>query len=304
MSPETDNPLAVFSGQLAALVDRVAAGVVAVHGRDGAAASGLLWRQGVVVTAEEALGHDEDHAVTLPNARRVAATLAGRDPSTDIAVLRFEDDAAVPPRIDRADAARAGEIAIAVGRREEGPVASLGIIALAGGPWRSLRGGKIDQRIHADLRLDGRAEGGALVDAAGKLIGMTVFAPRRRVLAIPTSTIERVVEQLLARGRIARGYLGAGLRPVRLDAGVMRSLSLAHDRAAIIVSVDDSGPARRAGLMLGDMVTSWNGEPIRGVRDVIVHLGSDSVGETVKLALIRAGAAASATITIGERPAP
>ena len=159
---------------------------------------------------------DEDIKITLPGGRPVEASLAGRDPSTDVAVLRFQPDGL--PAAPSADAAplRPGHVVLAIGNHEGAAVASLGIVAIVGGPWHSLRGGTIDSLILMDLALSPTAEGGAVIDVQGRIVGMAVLGPRRRALAIPTSTIDRVVDQLLAKGHVFRGYLGAGLQPVRL----------------------------------------------------------------------------------------
>jgi S1-C subfamily serine protease len=303
--PSTD-VLIQLSSASAAAIDRAARSVVAVHGRERPGASGVLWRDGVVVAASDAVERDEDLAVTLPDGRRVAATLAGRDPTTDVAVLRIENTQAHAPETAYAAALRPGHLVFAIGRRaDEGAavVASFGIVATSAGPWRSMRGGIIDHLIRVDLRLDPSAEGGALADAAGKTIGIVVPGPRRRVLAIPATTIDRVADQLLAKGRIPRGYVGLGMQRVRLDPKLAQSLSPPRRTGVIVVSVDPEGPAGRAGLMLGDLLTSWNGSPLKDVRDVVERLGPESVGTTVELGLIRAGAPTRATVGIVERPA-
>jgi S1-C subfamily serine protease len=296
-----------LSNASAAAVDRAARSVVAVHGRDRLGASGVLWRDGVVVAASEAVERDEDLAVTLPGGQRVAATLAGRDPTTDVAVLRI----ASAPGMAAAETAdpaalRPGHLVFAVGRRaDEGAavVARMGIVATSAGPWRSMRGGAIDRLIRLDLRLDPIAEGGALVDAAGQTMGIVVPGPRRRVLAIPATTIDRVADQLLAKGRIPRGYIGLGMRRIRLDAKLAQSLSPPRRTGVIVVSVDPEGPGERAGLVLGDVLTDWDGSPLTDVRNVVERLGPESVGTTVALGLIRAGAPTSAAVAIVERPA-
>ena len=290
---ESTPVLTAFSDQSAQLVERVAGSLVAVHGGNRRSASGIHWRAGVVVAAEEALERDEDIKVTLPGGREVAVTLAGRDPTTDVAVLRLPAPDAALPVAATADAAslRAGQVVLAVGNHQGAPLASLGIVALAGGPWHSQRGGSIDSFIRLDLALTPAAEGGALVDAQGRVVGMTVLGPRRRALAIPASTIDRAVDQLLARGHVYRGYLGAGLQTVRLGGG----------RGILVASLDPQGPAARSGLLVGDIVTAWNDRPIERVREVMRHLGSDSVGQAVDLALVRGGTAASVRVVIGER---
>jgi S1-C subfamily serine protease len=166
-----------------------------------------------------------------------------------------------------------------------------------------MRGGAIDQLIRLDLRLDPTAEGGALVDAAGKTLGIVVPGPRRRVLAIPATTIDRVTDLLLAKGRIPRGYAGLGMRRIRLDAKLAESLSPPRRTGVIVVSVDPEGPAGRAGLVLGDLLVAWNGSPVTNVRDIIERLGPESVGTTVELGLIRGGDPRTSVLTIVERPA-
>jgi S1-C subfamily serine protease len=194
---ESINPLAAFSDHAAQLVELTASSIVGVHGDGPLSASGIHWRSGVIVTAEEILDRDENIKITLPGGRLVEASLVGRDPSTDVAVLRFQPDRLREAQTIHAPSLRPGNVVMAIGNREGAPVASLGIVASAGGPWQSLRGGTIDSLIHLDLMLSRAAEGGALVDVQGRVLGMAVLGPRRRVLAIPTLTIDRVVEQLL-----------------------------------------------------------------------------------------------------------
>jgi S1-C subfamily serine protease len=286
------SPLAAFSDHAARLVAAIAAATVSVKAGRRARSSGIHWRSGVIVTAEEILDADDDIKVTLPDGREVPATLAGRDPSTDVAVLRFQPDGLpVAPTADSA-ALRAGHVVLAVGSHGGAPVASLGIVAHVGGAWHSQRGGTIDALLRLDLRLAAGGEGGALVDTHGRVLGMAVSGPRGRVLAIPTATIDRAVDQLLAKGYVARGYLGAGLQPLRS----------AQQRGILVVGVDPQGPAARAGLLVGDIVTAWNAAPITRVREVIHRLGPDSVGQPVDLALTRGGAAAALRVVIGERP--
>jgi S1-C subfamily serine protease len=257
----------------------------------------------VVVTAEERLERDEDIRLTLPGGRQVEATLTGRDPTTDVAVLRFQAGG-LPAVSGEHSPLRAGNIVVAVGNHEGGAVAAFGIVAFAGGPWHSARGGTIDSFVRLDLALSPAAEGGSLVDAAGRIAGMVVHGPRRRALAIPGLTIDRAVDQLLARGQVFRGYVGAGLQAMRHGregAGTQSDPSRAA-RGILVVSIDPAGPGARAGLLVGDIITSWNGKPIERVREVMRLLGSDSIGSKVALGLIRAGSAAALELVIGERP--
>lgn len=298
-TPAATNPLLAFSDQVASVIENVSQASVAVHGGGRMSSSGIHWRSGVVVTAEELVERDDDLSVTLPGGRRVPATLAGRDPGTDVALLRFQPDGL--PVAETGDAAtlRAGHLVVAVGSYEGAAVASLGIAAHVGTAWQSSRGSTIDQMLRLDLHLSPVAEGGALVDVHGRVLGMTVFGPRRRVLAIPSSTIDRAVDQLLAKGHIARGYLGAKLQHVRLGRSSEPS---AGEHGVLLVSIDADGPAARAGLLIGDIVTAWNGKPIDRVRSIIRLLGPDSVGTSVDLDLLRGGAPTTLKVAIGERP--
>jgi S1-C subfamily serine protease len=296
-----ETPLVAFSDHAAQLVERVAASITAVHGARRSTSSGIHWRSGVIVTAEEALEHDEGIKVTLPGGRLVEASLAGRDPTTDVAVLRFPADGlAVAPTADIL--LRAGNLALAVGNHEGAPLACFGIVSLAGGPWHSLRGGTIDKLVRLDLALDPAAEGGALVDMQGRVIGMTVLGPRGRALVIPSSTIDRAVDQLLARGHVFRGYLGAGLQLLHRGRTAGGAQSSDSGRGVLVVNVDPKGPSARAGLLIGDILTTWNGKPVDRVREIMRLLGPESVGTTVDLGLIRGGAAAAVKVVIGERP--
>ena len=298
------NSLIALSDQAAELVERIAKSVVAVR-NGGRPFSGIHWRPGVVVTAEELLERDDGISVTLPGGQQVPASLAGRDPSTDVAALRIEATGLPAAGAAVATALRAGKLVAAVGSYDGAPVASLGTLAFVGCAWQSSRGGAIDSLVRLDVGLSPRAEGGAVVDMHGGMIGMAVFGPRRRVLAIPASTIARALEPLLTKGHVPRGYLGAGLQPIRHGRRAQPAAGTALDHGEfLVVSVDPgSGLAARAGLLAGDIVTAWNAKPIDRVREVMRLLGPDSVGGTVDLTLLRGGAATVLKVAIGERPA-
>ncbi|MGF9762879.1 S1C family serine protease [Microvirga sp. 0TCS3.31] len=296
--------LDVISDRIADLCDRIAPRLVAIHGPKRRSSSGLIWRPGLVLTAEEALEADEDILITRADGSQVPARLVGRDPSTDIALLRTEEQIIADVPFANTSSLRVGHLVLAVGRQTDGACAALGIVALAGGPWRSLRAGHIDRRLHLDLKLDARSEGGAALDSNGQIIGMTVLGPGGRVLVIPSETIERVAPQLLAHGRIARGYLGLGLQPVRIDQTVADAAGLAEPKGLIVISVDPSGPGQGAGIKQGDIVIRWDTDPLHSVRRVYTFLGPESVGRSITLGMLRGGEQISFTIVIAERPKP
>jgi S1-C subfamily serine protease len=255
--------------------------------------SGFFWRPGLIVTAEEALSEEGDFTVTLPGGESLAARLVGRDHTTDIAVLRV-DRSDLPPNPLETQPVAVGALAIAVGAEDGTPTAALGVVSRSAGPWWSLRAGEIDARIELDLRMRRNAEGGLAIDATGRAIGMTVFGPRRRVLVIPSATVERVAARLEKHGHIPRGYLGLGFQLIAIEGG---------GRGVMAMKVEPQGPGAKAGVHQGDIIVTWNGEPIRHVRSLLRALGPDSVGQTVTLGLRRGGETKNVALTIGERPA-
>ncbi|EYD72914.1 hypothetical protein Rumeso_04790 [Rubellimicrobium mesophilum DSM 19309] len=285
--------LADLSRRLSALAGQLAPHLVAVQSGHRTA-SGFIWREGLVVTSDEALESEEGISLTLPDGTRRPAALAGRDPSTDIVLLRVDQPLGQPAELDIGTPRAVGELALALGRGAEGPVAALGVVGVVGPAWRSLRGGNIDALIRLDLRLPRAAEGGLAVDAEGRPFGMAVHGPRRSTLVIPGATIERVAAHLLEHGRVGRGYLGLGLQPVRIDAS--------GEHGVLVSSVDEAGPGRQAGLLQGDIITRFGGEPVGGMRGLMARLGPDSIGRTVEIGVLRGGAPTVVTLTIGERP--
>ena len=284
--------LSQISDAMRALVEKTAPRVVALNPSRRSAASGILWRAGLIVTADEALDDDEGVEVMMPDGGVAAGTLVGRDPSTDIALLRVETRFETSGSFKPAVAVKAGHLAVAVGRAGNGELAASGVVKECGGSWRSWAGGQIDRRILLDLALDRRSHGGAVIDASGDLIGLAAFAPRHRALVIPAETVGRIAERLATSGSIARGYLGAGLHPMRGEGA----------SGAIVVRLDENGPAKRAGVLVGDILVAWNGEPIRGVRDVFKRLGPDTVGSTITFDVVRANQQIKVDVAVGQRP--
>jgi S1-C subfamily serine protease len=284
------SPLASLSSALTATVAQAAPSLVSVHSHRSRA-SGFVWKPGLVITADEALADEGEIVVLSADGAEKPATIAGRDHTTDIALLRVEGGAAMPANFST-DVPALGALAIITAADHGTPIAALAMISKSAERWRSLRGGEIDARIELDTRLRRSSEGGLALNAAGQAIGMAVSGPRR-TLVIPTATIQRVAGRLETHGRIARGYLGVGLQPIKLDDGV----------GAMVMSVDKNGPAAAAGLRQGDVITAVSNEPISGVRALMRRLGPDSVGTRIEIAGLRGGEPIRFSLTIGERPA-
>jgi S1-C subfamily serine protease len=303
LSSEGASALLALSNDMAGAVEAAGRSVVAVHARPRIPSSGVHWRRGVIVTADHTLRRDEEISVTLPEGGMIPAVLAGRDASTDLAVLTLQ--AAEFPVADIGDAAalRVGHVVLAVARPgERGVSASWGVISALGGPWRSWHGGQIDRFIRPDVSLYPGFSGGPLVDGHGRVMGINTSGPRSIVLTIPPETINRVVGQLLEKGRIVRGYLGLGMQPVRLPESVKQTLNLRGTSGIIIVAVEPSSPAEKAGLLIGDVLVALDGVPVGDIADVQALLGPERVGTVIGASIIRAGLLAEQTIMIGERP--
>jgi S1-C subfamily serine protease len=299
---EMSSTLLALSNNLADAVEQVGRSVVAVKARSRFSSSGIHWRSGIIVTAEETIRRSEDIIVTLEDGRTVPATLVGRDASTDIAVLKLPDAELPVAQIGETTSLKVGHLVLAVGRSDEsGLNASLGVVSALGGSWRSSYGGVIDQFVRLDLSLYPNSEGGPLVDATGRVVGMTVSGPRRSVLAIPSTTVNRVVNTLLEKGRVARGYLGLGMQPVRLPDTLKNSLNLASVGGVIVVNVEQNGPAERAGVMIGDVLVAINDTPINDTSEVQAMLGPQSVGQTLRAQIVRGGALVEVAIAPAER---
>ena len=275
--------LSSFSSALAELVARTKPAIVSVHSHR-LRASGFVWKPGLIVTADEG-----EVSVRLADGTTRPASIAGRDHTTDIALLRFDTQNVAPVALASV-VPDLGSLSVVVAAEHGAPTAALGTVSLVGGRWRSLRGGEIDARIELGVRLRHSHEGGLALTASGEAIGMAVQGVRR-VLVIPSTTIDRVAGRLETHGRIARGYLGVGLQPVKLDDGI----------GAMVMSVDRSGPSAAAGIRQGDIIVGWNDEKLSGVRALLRALGPDSVGSVVDVTIRRGGEPVRIKLTIGER---
>jgi S1-C subfamily serine protease len=281
-----------LSATLSGFVAKAAASVVSVHSK-GSRSAGFVWKPGLIVTADDALAEEGDVQIAPLTGDGTNARIVGRDPTTDIALLRIDRTDLLPTAF-APTVPPTGSLAMVVGVEEGAATAALGVVSMVGGPWRSLRGGEIDARIELDARLRRRSEGAVAIDATGEVFGMAVFAPRRRVLVIPSATIARVAARLETHGRIPRGYLGLGLHPVAVENG--------DGTGAMVVSVDPKGPGVAAGIHQGDVLISWGGKLITRMQPLLRGLGPDSVGQKVTLEVRRGGQMHQVVLTVGERP--
>ena len=286
-----------------ALADAVAAAdsyVVRVEGRRRMPASGILWNaEGVIVTANHVVRRDEGITVGLPGGKSAEATLVGRDPSTDLAVLRTGGGQGTPA--PHSEEMRVGNLVLALGRPGRTVQATFGIIsALGDEPWRSRAGGQIDRYLQTDVVMYPGFSGGPLLSASGQVLGLNSSALLRGVsLALPTSTVNRVVDTLLTHGRMRRGYLGVSTQAVRLPAGTAGELG--QETGLLIVDVEAESPADQGGLVLGDTIVGFDDGKVRHHDDLLALLSGDRVGKKVPVQILRGGEVQSVNVTIGER---
>jgi S1-C subfamily serine protease len=293
-----------LSNALAQATDRAAASVVAVHTERRGSSSGVAWRSGVIITSEHALRRDEEIQVTLPNGRVVPATLAGRDPSTDIAVLKCAEAGSAVPQFGDMATLKPGSLTLVVGRtRASGPVAALGVVSLVAPERRTWTGASLSPYIRLDIGLQPTAVGGAVIDAHGNTVGLATprFA-RFGVIAVPASAINKVADTILQKGRIPRGYLGVGLQPVRFPDALRERLQWKEKTAVIVLEVHPDGPADKAGIVIGDILVSLAGQPVTRLEDVQSHLAGDAIGKTFPLKFVRGGTIQEGRIVVAERP--
>src|SRR5438552_12315646 len=289
-----------LSNEWAAAVEQAAGSVVAVNARPRLPSTGVQWRPGIIVTADHTVRSVEDLTVSDREGRTMAATLVGRDPGTDLAVLRIQDTDLATVGLGNSDSLKVGHIVLAVGY---GPRASWGIVSAVGGRWRTWRGGEIDQLLRLDLTLYPGFSGGPLVDALGQVVGINTSGLSQRLeLAIPASTVTRVADELIEKGHVTRAFLGVGLQPVSLPETARRALAGAPEIGMIVVRVQPEGPAAQAGLLLGDVLVSLDGIHVASTEAVLDAVAARRVGATVSATILRAGTPTDVSITLGERP--
>ena len=304
--PNDHSTLSALSDQLANAAEHAAESVVSVHARPRLPSTGIHWRPGVFVTTDATVRRDTEIEVTLPDGQRIPASLVGRDRGTDLAALRADPKSL--PVVDRGDStnARPGHLVLALARLgDSGHRVSFGAISAVGGRWRCWKGGEIDQWLQSDLMLYPGFGGGPLVDATGRTLGINSGGlSRPMATTIPGQTIDRVLDHLLQRGFVARGWLGAAMQPVKFDSATRSRLGLDDLGGLVILSVEPAGPAASAGLLVGDVLIGFDGQRVEHPASVMEALSRDVVGKVVELELVRGGARQTLRVTIGERPRP
>ena len=294
-----------LSSQFSSVAEQCGKSAVAVHGGRRVSGSGIIWRPGVIVTASHMLRRTEDVGVTFADKSTHKARFSGRDPGTDVAVLRFDDAVSgTPAQLGDVSGVRVGQVVLAVGRSTAGDLAaSSGIVARLGSAWQTWRGGRIDSLLRPDVTLYVGQSGSALADSGGRVLGMnTSTLARAAVITVPVATIERIVNEIVEHGGVFRPYLGLAMQPIALPEDLASKLKIGGESALMVMQVEPDSPSAGAGMMLGDIIVTVNAQPVSGVEQVQQALNGTRRGDSVEMGYVRGGQRGSAKVKLADRP--
>jgi S1-C subfamily serine protease len=295
--------LAEFSQQLANTVEKAGQSVVSVLEGGRAGVSGTVWREGIGVAVDHTIQGLEEVTVILPSGKETKASVTGRDPGTDIALLKLPTDTPTAA-LANDSSARPGEIVLSVGRRgTEGLAATYGLISAIGGPWRTLSGGRIDRWFRLDLNPFPGFSGGPIINASCEVLGIATSGPGRSAAVVPAATVNRIVDQLLKHGRTVRGYVGIGVQPVAFPEDAWQKLGISGGRGLLIIAVAPGSAATESGLMLGDVIVAIDGKTLHSGASLQSILDGENVGKSVSIDVVRGGQLLKVAVTVREKPA-
>jgi len=297
-----NHPLTALSEAMAEAVEKAGMGTVLVNGRRRLPASGIAYAADLILTADHVVEREEDIPILLPDGSEVTATLAGRDPGSDLALLRLKGGPAFLAE-PAPQEARIGQLVLALGRpTSEGIQASLGVISAKGGPVRTGRGGLLERYLRTDAIPYPGFSGGPLVDTAGRVVGLnTSGLARGASLAIPADLAWQIAGTLAQHGSVRRGYLGVRSQPVTIPTAQQKALGREQSTGLLLVSVEEGSPAEAGGLMVGDILVGLAGQPVSDPDELLARLSGAIVGSPAPVEVLRGGQPATVTVTIGER---
>jgi S1-C subfamily serine protease len=292
-----------LSEELANIVEQASGGVLRVEGQRRRASSGLVWsRDGVIVAAHHSVDADEEVGIGLPDGATATARVVGRDPGSDLTVLRAEGSVGHPVRWAEGGAVRAGQLVLGLSRPGRALRVQLGVVSAVAGSWRTPAGGRLDRYLESDLTLHPGFSGGLLLGVEGAALGLnTAGLVRGAAMAIPPETLRGMVETLLTRGRVRRGFIGIGTQPVPLT-GELRS-RFGQSSALIVLSVQPGSPAERAGLVLGDVLLKAGDDKLTHPAALLPALDEEKIGREITIESLRTGEVRPLTVIVGERDA-
>lgn len=295
------NPLTDFSNGLTSAVEKGGASTVVVDARKRYPASGIAYSDDLVLTADHVVTREDNIKVLLPDGRSVSATIAGRDPGSDLALLRLAEKVLTPAKTS--DAFKVGQLVLALGRpNSAGMQASWGIVTAISGPARTFRGGMLDEYIQTETTPYPGFSGGPLVNTEGDVLGLnTSGLTRGSSLTIPVKVAWRVADELAKHGTVKRGYLGVRTQPVELAESARKALQREQTHGLLVLWLEEGGPAEKGGLYVGDTLVAISGQPVGDADDLFSALNSDTVGKAIAVEVLRGGRPETVTVTVGER---
>ena len=295
------NPLTDFSNGLSSAVEKGGAGTILVDARKRYPASGIAYSEELVLTADHVVTREEDISVTLPDGKSLNATVAGRDPGSDLALLRLAEKALSPAKTS--DSVKVGQLVLALGRPSNaGMQASWGIVTAISGPARTFRGGLLDEYIQTETTPYPGFSGGPLVNTEGEVLGLnTSGLTRGSSLTIPVKGAWRIADALAKHGSVKRGYLGVRTQPVEVPEAARKALKREQSNGLLVLWLEGGGPAEKGGLLVGDILVAISGQPVADPDDLFSALNSDTVGKAIATEVLRGGQPQTVTVTVGER---
>ena len=295
------NPLTDFSNGLTSAVEKGGASTILVDARKRYPASGIAYAEDLILTADHVVTREDDIKVLLPDGRTLNATIAGRDPGSDLAVLRLSEKTLSPAKTS--DSVKIGQLVLALGRpNSEGMQASWGIVTSISGPTRTFRGGLLDEYIRTETTPYPGFSGGPLVNTEGEVLGLnTSGLTRGSSLTIPVKVAWRVADALATHGSVKRGYLGVRTQPVEIPETASKLVKREQSHGLLVSWLEEGGPAERGGLFVGDILVAVSGQPVGDPDDLFSALNSDTVGKAITVEVLRGGRPETVNVTVGER---
>lgn len=295
------NPLTDFSNNLTAAVEKGSASTILVDARKRYPASGIAYAEDLVLTADHVVTREENIKVVIADGKSLNATIAGRDPGSDLALLRLAEKVLSPART--VNDVKVGQLVLALGRPSSAGVqASWGIVAAISGPTRTFRGGMLDEYIQTETTPYPGFSGGPLINTEGEVLGLnTSGLTRGSALTIPVKGAWQVADALAKHGSVKRGYLGVRSQPVEVPVAARQALKREQDHGLLVLWLEENGPAAKGGLFVGDILVAINGESVSDPDDLFSALGSDTVGKSVAVEVLRGGRPETVNMTVGER---
>lgn len=295
------NPFSEFSEGLAAAVEKGGTSTILVDARKRYPASGIAYSEDLILTADHVVTREENIKVLSPDGRMLNATIAGRDPGSDLALLRLSEKALTPARTS--DNVKVGQLVLALGRPgSEGMQASWGIVTAIHGPTRTFRGGLLDEYIRTETTPYPGFSGGPLVNTEGEVLGLnTSGLTHGSSLTIPSKVAWRVADALAKHGTVKRGYLGVRTQSVEIPEAARRALGREQNHGLLVLWLEEGGPAEKGGLLVGDILVAVSGQPVSDPDDLFSVLSSDMAGKAISVEILRGGRPETIQVTVGER---